>query len=59
MRTQTAPLPTSASSRDRDLIRVAYPDDHMGITAALRRAFADAASERSAHDFDKILRDLH
>ncbi len=48
-----------ASSRDRDLIRIEFPDDRMGITAALRQAFAEAANERSTHDFDKLLSELN
>ncbi|HXH00392.1 MAG TPA: hypothetical protein VNI79_08275 [Sphingomicrobium sp.] len=51
--------PAMASSRDRDLIRIEFPDDRMGITAALRQAFAEAANERSTHDFDKLLSELN
>lgn len=48
-----------APPRDREVIRVAYPDDHMGIAAALRRAFTEAANDRSKHDFDELLRQLN
>jgi len=48
-----------SSAHDRDLIRIEYPDDRMGITAALRQAFAEAGNERSAHDFDKLLSELN
>ncbi len=50
---------TMNSSLDRELIRVEFPDDRMGITAALRQAFAAAANERSTHDFDKLLSELN
>jgi len=46
------------SLRDRELIRIDFPNDRMGITAALRRAFCEAAGERSTHDFDKLLSEL-
>jgi len=43
---------------DRKLIRVDIPPDHAGITAALRRAFAQAAAEPSDRDFHELLRKL-
>ena len=43
---------------DRKLIRVDIPPAHAGITAALRRAFAQAAAEPSDRDFHELLRKL-
>ena len=47
------------SSRDREVIRVDFADDRIGITAALRRAFAAAANDRSDHDFERLLSELN
>lgn len=44
---------------DRQLIRVDIPAAHAGITAALRRAFAAAASEPCDRDFAELLRKLN
>ena len=46
------------SAHDRKLIRVDIPPAHAGITAALRRAFAQAANEPSDRDFGELLRKL-
>ena len=46
------------SAQDRKLIRVDIPPAHAGITAALRRAFAQAAAEPSDRDFGDLLRKL-
>jgi hypothetical protein len=43
---------------ERRLIRVDIPPAHAGITAALRRAFAQAAAEPSDRDFGELLRKL-
>jgi hypothetical protein len=43
---------------DRRLIRVDIPPAHAGITAALRRAFAQAAAEPCDRDFGELLRKL-
>jgi hypothetical protein len=43
---------------DRKLIRVDIPPAHAGITAALRRAFAQAAAEPCDRDFGELLRKL-
>jgi len=58
MSIQAASHPPMSSSRDREPIRIDFPDDRLGITAALRRAFCEAASERSTHDFDRLLSEL-
>ena len=44
---------------DRCIIRVDIPPEHAGITAALRRAFAAAATEPSDRDFAELLRQLN
>jgi hypothetical protein len=46
------------SMLDRQVIRVDVPPAHAGITAALRRAFADAAADPSERDFAELLRKL-
>ena len=45
-------------AQDRKLIRVDIPHAHAGITAALRRAFGQAAIEPSDRDFGELLRKL-
>ena len=44
---------------DRKIIRVDIPPAHVGITAALRRAFEAAASEPCDRDFAELLRQLN
>ena len=44
---------------DRRVIRVDFPSAQAGITAALRRAFAAAASEPTDRDFAELLRRLN
>lgn len=46
------------SMLDRQVIRVDMPPEHAGITAALRRAFADAATDPAGRDFADLLRKL-
>lgn len=48
----------SDTALDRKIIRVDIPSAHAGITAALRRAFAEAAAEPSTRDFGELLRKL-
>ena len=48
------PSPT----RDREVIRVDFADDKLGIAASLRQAFAAAAHEPCTRDFDKLLSEL-
>ncbi len=45
--------------RDRAPILIDFPCDSMGIAAALRQAFTDAANDRSDHDFEKLLNQLN
>ena len=44
---------------DRQLIRVDIPPSYSGITAALRRAFEEAATEPTDRDFAELLRKLN
>ena len=57
--TVRAAQPTACASRDREVIRIDHADDRMGIAAALRRAFHQAAQEPSDRDFDELLRRLN
>jgi hypothetical protein len=50
---------SDAKTMDRRTIRVDLPPTHVGITAALRRAFEAAASEPCDHDFADLLRRLN
>lgn len=52
-------LESELHSMDRQVIRVAVPPAHAGITAALRRAFEAAATEPSDRDFAELLRKLN
>lgn len=47
------------SNMDRKVIRVDLPPTQAGITAALRRAFASAATEPCDRDFADLLRQLN
>ena len=44
---------------DRQIIRVGTAPSHAGITAALRRAFEEAAAEPCDRDFAELLRRLN
>jgi hypothetical protein len=56
---EDASTQTCETERDRDLIRVDFAQDKLGIAAALRQAFSAAAHDKSSHDFDQLLRELH
>lgn len=45
----------SESSMDRRIIRVELPPAHAGVTAALRRAFAQASNGGDDRQFDDLL----
>ena len=59
MTSQAALTDYRNGSRDREPIRVDFDCDHMGIAAALRRAFTAAANDRSDYDFEELLRQLN
>lgn len=52
-------LPAKRFGVDRDIIQVRSPASHDGVTAALRRAFQQAAEEPSDRDFEALLRRLN
>lgn len=54
-----AALKNDTRSRDREVILVDFACDRMGIAAALRQAFAEAANDRCDHDFEELLRKLN
>ena len=54
-----ASLDTPPPTRDREVIRVEFANDRMGIAAALRQAFNAAANDPGDRDFDRMLSDLH
>lgn len=49
----------SGDQADRRVIQVEFPAAHVGIMAALRRAFEAAASEPCDRDFAELLRQLN
>ena len=57
--TVRAAYSSDCNSRDREVIRIDHADDRMGIAAALRRAFHQAAQEPSDRDFEDLLRQLN
>lgn len=58
MRAQAAMSPNPSPGRDREVIRVDFCNDKMGIAASLRQAFAAAAHDQCTHDFEKLLSEL-
>jgi hypothetical protein len=52
-------MATAAREMDRRPIRVDVPPEHVGVMAALRRAFQAAANEPSDRDFADLLRKLN
>jgi hypothetical protein len=60
MKLETEPvLASEMDSMDRQVIRVDMLQTHAGITAALRRAFEEAALEPCDRDFAELLRRLN
>ena len=45
-------------TRDRDIIRVDFSNDKLGIANSLRQAFAASAQEQCTYDFDELLAEL-
>ena len=52
-------MATAAMGMDRRPIRIDMPPEHVGVMAALRRAFQAAANEPSDRDFAELLRKLN
>jgi hypothetical protein len=59
MNPEAARFEKTEVARDREVIRIDFAHDKLGIAAALRQAFAAAANDQSNHDFDKLLSELH
>jgi len=49
---------TPSPARDREVIRVDFANDQLGIAASLRQVFSAAAHDECTHDFDKLLSEL-
>lgn len=52
-------MATTFTELDRQAIRVDMPPEHVGVMAALRRAFQAAAEEPSDRDFADLLKKLN
>lgn len=52
-------MATAMMDMDRQPIRVDMPPEHVGVMAALRRAFQAAADDPSDRDFADLLRKLN
>jgi hypothetical protein len=52
-------MATAITDMDRRPIRIDMPPEHVGVMAALRRAFQAAAEEPSDRDFADLLRKLN
>jgi hypothetical protein len=59
MKTLKKTMATAPMNLDRRPIRIDMPPEHMGVMAALRRAFQAAACEPSDRDFAELLRKLN
>jgi hypothetical protein len=58
--TQKAAYAQSPSAaRDREVIRLDFPNDKLGIAASLRRAFAAASQDECTRDFEKLISELN
>ena len=55
---EVAYVQPSSPARDRELIRIDFSSDSLGIAAALRQAFATASHAESTHDFEKLIDEL-
>ena len=58
MSPQAALKESPAPTRDREVIRVDFLHDKLGIAETLRQAFAAAAHDECTRDFEKLLNDL-
>ncbi len=45
--------------RDREVIRVDFSNDKLGIAESLRRAFAAASHDECTRDFEKLINELN
>ena len=58
MHPQAAIVEELSPTCDREVIRVDFTHDKLGISATLRQAFAAAAHDECTRDFEKLLDDL-
>ena len=58
MNFEAAIAQSPSPKRDREVIRVDFADDKLGIAASLRQAFATAAHDQCTRDFEKLLSEL-
>ena len=48
-----------SESRDREVIRLDFPNDNLGIAASLRQAFAAASHDECSRDFELLISELN
>ena len=46
-------------SRDREVIRLDFPNDKLGIAESLRKAFAAASQDECGRDFELLINELN
>lgn len=49
----------SSPARDREVIRIDFSNDRLGIAESLRQAFAADPCEEPTHDFEKLIDELN
>jgi hypothetical protein len=59
MTVKAALAQTPSAARDREVIRLDFPNDKLGIAASLRRAFAAASQDECTRDFEKLISELN
>jgi hypothetical protein len=59
MTLKAAYAPSPSAARDREVIRLDFPNDKLGIAASLRRAFAAASQDECTRDFEKLISELN
>lgn len=45
--------------RDREVIRLDFPNDKLGIAQSLRQAFAAASEDECGRDFEALINELN
>ena len=59
MNLKTAFADCPSPARDREVIRVDFFNDSLGIAESLRRAFAAASQDECTRDFEKLISELN
>ena len=59
MTVKAAYAPSPPAARDREVIRLDFPNDKLGIAASLRQAFAAASQDECTRDFEKLISELN